>query len=165
APGWGYTPMHDDPKKVISVAGLQRMLSDCTMRNMALLINVGPDRHGQIAKTEVDVLTGIGKWLGKVGEAIYGTRGGPWNPKDGQYGYAYKDNTIYLFLLEDFKGATFTLPAVNKGQKAIKAYMVDSKKVLKTKQNGAREITVSNFDKADKEIAIIAIELNKKVME
>lgn len=165
APGWGYTPMHDDPQKVISVAGLQRMLSDCTMRNMALLINVGPDRHGQIAKTEVDVLTVIGKWLGKVGEAIYGTRGGPWNPKDGQYGYAYKGNTIYLFLLEDFKEVTFTLPAVNKGQKAIRAYMVDSKKVLKMKQNGAREITVSNFDKVDKEIAIIAIELNKKVME
>ncbi|HZK69742.1 MAG TPA: alpha-L-fucosidase [Paludibacter sp.] len=164
-PAWGYTSAMEDPSKIISIARMKRMLSDCTIRNMALLLNVGPDRHGQITKPEINVLIGIGEWLGQVGEAIYGTRGGPWNPKDGQYGYAYKDNTIYLFLLEDFKGATFTLPAVNKGQKVVKAYMVDSKKVLKTKQNGDREIMVSNLNKGDKEIAIIAIELNKKVME
>ena len=164
-PAWGYTSAMEDPSKIISIARMKRMLSDCTIRNMALLLNVGPDRHGQITKPEINILIGIGEWLGQVGEAIYGTRGGPWNPKDGQYGYAYKGNTIYLFLLEDFKGATFTLPAVNKGQKVVRAYMVDSKKVLKTKQNGDREIMVSNLNKGDKEIAIIAIELNKKVME
>jgi len=164
-PAWGYTSAMEDPSKIISIARMKRMLSDCTIRNMALLLNVGPDRHGQITKPEINILIGIGEWLGQVGEAIYGTRGGPWNPKDGQYGYAYKGNTIYLFLLEDFKGATFTLPAVNKGQKVVRAYMVDSKKVLKTKQNGDREIMVSNLNKVDKEIAIIAIELNKKVME
>jgi hypothetical protein len=29
---------------------------DCTMRNMVLLLNVGPDRHGRITKAEQNVL-------------------------------------------------------------------------------------------------------------
>jgi len=165
APGWGYTPMHDDPSKVISADGVKRMLVDCTIRNMAFLLNVGPDRHGKISQTETKVLLETGKWLQQTGEAIYGTYGGPWQPKDGQYGYAYKNNTIYLFLLEDFKETTFVLPSVNKGQKVVKAYMVDTKKQIKAQQNGSREIALSDFDKPANQIVIIAIELNKKVME
>ena len=83
APGWGYTPMHEDPSKVISVNTVKRMLVDCTIRNMALLLNVAPDRHGKISKTETKVLLETGKWLQQTGEAIYGTHGGPWQPKDG----------------------------------------------------------------------------------
>lgn len=164
APAWGYTPALEDPTKIITVSRLKRMLSDCAMRNMALLLNVGPDRHGQITKAETGVLLEIGKWMNQVGDAMYGTRGGPWNPKDGQFGYAYKGNTIYLFLLEDFRSTSFTLPAVNKGQKVLMAYLVDSKKQIKAIQNGNREITVSGFNKPTNEIAIIAIELNKSVM-
>ena len=39
-----------------------------------------------------------------------------------------------MFLLENFNKNTFTLPSVNKGQKVINAYMVDTKKLIKTKQ-------------------------------
>ena len=165
APGWGYTPMHDDPSKVISADRVKRMLVDCTIRNMALLLNVGPDRHGKITQTETNVLLETGKWLQQTGEAIYGTHGGPWQPKDGQYGYAYKNKTIYLFLLEDFNEITFVLPSVNKGQKVVKAYMVDTKKQIKAQQNGSREISLSGFDKPANQIVIIAIELNKNVLE
>jgi len=162
---WGYTPMHDDPSKVTSAKGIKRMLVDCTIRNMSLLLNVAPDRHGKISKTETDVLLETGKWLQQTGEAIYGTLGGPWQPKDGQYGYAYKNNTIYLFLLEDCKETTFTLPPVNNGQKLVKAYMVGTKKPIQAKQNINREITISGIDKPADQISIIAIELNKKVLE
>lgn len=165
ASAWGYTPALEDSSKVISASRLKRMLSDCAMRNMALLLNVGPDRHGQITKAETNVLLEIGKWMEKVGEAMYSTRGGPWNPKDGQYGYAYKDNTIYVFLLEEYKETTFTLPVVNNGQKVVGAYIVDSKKTVKANQNKNREITISDFSKENNEIVIIAIELNRKVMD
>jgi alpha-L-fucosidase len=162
---WGYTPLHEDPANVISTSGIKRMLVDCTIRNMAFLLNVAPDRHGKISQTETKVLLETGKWLQHTGEAIYGTYGGPWQPKDGLYGYAYKNNTIYLFLLEDYKTTTFTLPPVNKGQKLIKAYMVDNKKQINAKQNSNREIALSGIDKPANQISIIDIELNKKVME
>jgi alpha-L-fucosidase len=162
---WGYTPMHDDPTKVVTAKEVRRMLVDCTIRNMAFLLNVAPDRYGKISQTETKVLLETGKWLQQTGEAIYGTFGGPWQPKDGQYGYAYKNNTIYLFLLEDFIENKFTLPPVNNGQKLIKAYMVDTKKQINAKQLANRQITLSGFDKPASEIVIIAIELNKKIIE
>jgi len=163
-PAWGYTPALEDSTKVISLARLKRMMADCVIRNMSLLLNVGPDRHGQITKASANVLLKMGAWLQQVGEAVYCTRGGPWNPKDGQYGYAYKGNTIYLYLLEGYKENKFILPVINKDQKVVKAYMVSSKKPIKATQNKKREITISNFKKGDNEIVIIAIELNKNVM-
>jgi alpha-L-fucosidase len=135
------------------------------IRNVSLLLNVGPDRHGQIPKPVTKVLLATGKWLEQVGEAVYGTRGGPWNPMDGEYGFTQKDNTIYVYLLSDFKGNTFTLPAVNKGQKAVRAYLVSDKKPVKFAQNKAGEITLSGFNRTDKVVTILAVELNKKVVE
>ncbi|MFA5418078.1 MAG: alpha-L-fucosidase, partial [Bacteroidales bacterium] len=81
---WGYGKTMEDPKKIKSVDFLKRMLSDCVIRNMVYLLNVGPDRHGQISIPVQNTLLAMGKWLEQVGEAVYGTRGGPWNPKDGQ---------------------------------------------------------------------------------
>lgn len=164
APGWGYTNAHEDNARVQSTDNLKRMLADCVIRNMVFLLNVGPDRHGQIPQTVQNRLLEMGKWLEQVGEAVYGTRGGPWNPKDGHYGYAYKGNTIYVYLLSDFKGETFTLPAVNKGQKVVKAYVVSDKKAVKFNQHNNREITLSGINLTDKTVTIIAVELNKDVM-
>jgi alpha-L-fucosidase len=107
----------------------------------------------------------MGKWLEQVGEAVYGTRGGPWNPKDGQYGFAYNGNKIFVYLLSDFKGETLTLPALNMGQKAVKAHLVSDKSAVKISQNKNREITLSGINRTDKAVTIIAVEFNKKVME
>ena len=163
--GWGYTKSYEDSAKLKSTDAVKRMLSDCVIRNMVLLLNVGPDRHGQIPQATQNRLLEIGKWLNQVGEAVYGTRGGPWNPKDGEYGFAYKENKIFIYLLSDFKGETLTLPAVNKGQMAVKAYLVSDKSPVKMKQNKAREITLSEIPRNDKAVTIIAIEFNKKMME
>jgi alpha-L-fucosidase len=162
---WGYATSYEDANKIKSLDFLKRMLSDCVIRNMVFLLNVGPDRHGQIPQAVQNRLLEMGKWLEQVGEAVYGTRGGPWNPKDGQYGFAYKGNKIFVYLLGDFKGNTFTLPAVNKGQKAVKAYLVSDKTVVKMHQNKHRGITLSGINRADKTVTIIAVELNKNVME
>lgn len=164
APGWGYTVAHDDPSRVISADGVKRMLSDCVIRNMTLLLNVGPDRYGRITKTEQDVLRSTGKWLDQVGEAVYGTRGGPWNPKDGEYGFTYKGNTIYIYLLNGFEGNEFALPALNKGQKVVRAYTVTDGEKIKFKLNKARETVLSGFAKSDPVVTILAVELNTKVI-
>jgi len=41
------------------------------------LLNVGPMPTGEIQPDQVANLKCIGKWLGKYGESVYGTRGGP----------------------------------------------------------------------------------------
>ena len=67
--------------------------------------------------------------------------------------------------MQYFKATTFVLPAVNAGQKLVDAYMLATKKPVKARQNAEREITLSGFEKPDNQIAIIAIRLDKGVME
>lgn len=164
APGWGYTPAHSDTTKLITYSQLKRMLADCVIRNMSLLLNVGPDRHGQITKEARNVLRHTGKWLEKVGDAVYSTRGGPWNPKDGEYGFTYKGNTIYVYLLNGYKGNEFILPVVNKDQKVVRAYSVTDGNAISFNQKGNGETVLKGFQRADKNVTIIAVELNKAVM-
>ena len=139
------------------------MLADCVIRNMSLLLNVGPDRHGKITTEAENVLRQTGNWLEKVGDAVYGTRGGPWNPKDGEFGYTYKGNTIYIYLLNGFKGDEFILPAINKDQKVIRAYTVIDGKTISAKSNNMKTV-LKDFQRVDKDVTIIAVELNKTVM-
>ncbi|HKG50344.1 MAG TPA: alpha-L-fucosidase [Actinomycetales bacterium] len=59
-----------------SVAELVAELADVVSKNGVLLLNVGPTAQGTIADPEQRLLEGIGAWLTRNGEAIYGTR--PW---------------------------------------------------------------------------------------
>lgn len=164
ATGWGYTPAHCDTTKLITYIQIKRILADCVIRNMSLLLNVGPDRHGQITKEAQNVLKQTGKWLEKVGDAVYGTRGGPWNPKDGEYGFAYKGNTIYVYLLNGYKGDEFILTAVNKDQKVVRAYSVTDGNTISFRQKSNGESLLKGFIQTDKDVTILAVELNKAVM-
>ena len=44
------------------------------------LLNIGPRGDGSIVEYEKDVLHGIGEWISKNSEAIYGTEANPFTP-------------------------------------------------------------------------------------
>jgi alpha-L-fucosidase len=75
-----------------------------------LLFNVGPMPDGRIEPRQVERLKEMGEWLGKYGETIYGTRGGPWKPTS-SIASTRKGNTIYLHLL-GWNGKTVNLPNI-----------------------------------------------------
>ncbi len=88
---WSWKP--NDTIK--SVADTVRILARCAGGDGNLLLNVGPMPNGRIEPRQVEVLEGVGTWLAKCGESIYGTRGGPFKP--GRYGASTrKGNTVYL---------------------------------------------------------------------
>jgi alpha-L-fucosidase len=164
-PGWGYSKHYEKAEKIRTVDEIKEMLADCVVRNMVFLLNVAPDRRGQITPLVAERFLEVGKWLEQVGESVYSTRGGPWNPKDGQYGFAYKDNKIFVYLFSGFHGDAITLPALNEGQEAIKAYVVGDNTSVAITQNKSREVTLSGISRADKVVTILAVELNKNVMD
>lgn len=75
-----------------------------------LLFNVGPQPDGLIEPRQVERLKEMGAWLGKNGEAVYGTRGGPWKPSSHMVS-TRKGNRIYLHLLGKTAGPV-SVPAL-----------------------------------------------------
>ncbi|MHC4983164.1 MAG: alpha-L-fucosidase [Planctomycetota bacterium] len=77
------------------------------------LLNVGPMPDGRIEPRQAERLREIGAWLEKHGQAIYGTRGGPFKP--GKWGASTcKGDKIYLFVLARPEDGVLKLPQVGK---------------------------------------------------
>jgi alpha-L-fucosidase len=154
--GWGYNAESIAKGNVMTRDQLVRYLANCAVRNMTLLVNVGPDRHGVIPDLEQKRLREMGEWLSKMGDTIYGTRGGPWEPVDGQYGYTYKDATVYVHVLKEYPGDTFTMPRLG-NLHATNAVEVYDRKTLP--MEGGGEVIVRNIDRtispADSIIAVV----------
>ena len=112
--GWGYNARSIANGNVMTRDQLVRFMANCVVRNMTLLVNVAPDRHGVIPDLEQKRLREMGDWMAKMGDAIYGTRGGPWEPVDKQYGYCYKGSTVYVHLLKEYAGNSFKMPPLGK---------------------------------------------------
>lgn len=103
---WGYDPN----AKIKSLDHLIRLFVSAVGRDGNFILNVGPRPDGQIDPAQAQRLREIGAWLGKYGDSIYATRGGPYLP--GDFGVStYRDKTIYLHILAP-AGKTLALPAL-----------------------------------------------------
>ncbi len=71
---WGFKADDDNWK---SPATLVRQLIDIVSKGGNELLNVGPTAEGTIPQPSIERLLIIGEWLGRNGEAIYGTTAGP----------------------------------------------------------------------------------------
>jgi alpha-L-fucosidase len=106
AGAWGYQPgMQPKP-----LAHYIRLLVNVVGRDGNLMLNVGPDPDGRIDPAQAQRLRDIGGWLGKYGQSIYDTRGGPFLP--GAYGVStHHDKTIYVHVL-NWPRQKLVLPAI-----------------------------------------------------
>lgn len=142
--GWGYRPN----REVYSFEEVAVFLSNCVVRNINLLLNVAPDREGIIPQNQQEVLLQTGDWLSKVGNSVYGTRGGPWQPLFGEYGFTFKENKIYCHIYKDyrdFKTSSFTTQSLGT-KKVGKVINLFDGKELKWIKNKNKTITISGVD-------------------
>lgn len=111
---WSWKP----GDKIKSIEDCVRILVQCATGGGNLLLNVGPMPSGEIEPRQAEVLKGIGAWLSRYGESIYGTRGGP--VRNGAWGgMTNKGNVVYVHILE-WDGDSVKLPA-------LKAKIVESR--------------------------------------
>lgn len=75
------------------------------------ILNIGPEGDGSVVPYEAQVLQGIGAWLKRNGEAIYGTRKQPFAALD--FGYAtVGKHAIYLFVAKTPADRQLHLPGL-----------------------------------------------------
>ena len=154
---WGYDRDDDNWKSVREL--LQRLcLTAC--RGCNLLLNVGPRPDGTLSPEEIQRLKAIGRWMDVNGEAIYGTRAGPYD-YDFEWGsMTQKPGRLYLHVLRwDAEGIGFD----NFKTKVTSAQLLteEGKKELPYRQNiesGTIEIDVPQSP-PDPNASIIVLDL------
>ncbi|MEO8765305.1 MAG: alpha-L-fucosidase [Ginsengibacter sp.] len=125
---WGFT-INDQNYKTIK--DLIHYLVNGAGRNGNFLLNVGPMPNGKVQPEFKDTLAGIGAWLAKYGESIYGTRGNvippqPWGT------VTSKGKFLYVHLLNRIPDGPVFLPGIQ--QKIVKAATLEGDKNIKFKQ-------------------------------
>lgn len=107
---WGYKIKDQNYK---SVTDLVRLLVRAAGKGTNLLMNIGPQPNGELPAGAVERLKGVGDWMSKYGETIYGTTAG--NVMSASWGTTTrKDNMLYVHLLADHMPQFVTLPVTEK---------------------------------------------------
>ena len=114
---WGY---NSTDRRYKSVRELVQYLVRAAGNDANFLLNVGPKPDGTIQAEFQQRLAGIGEWLRKNGDTIYGSRGGPFPPQS--WGVTtQKAGRVFLHVLEQDR--VVALPDI--GRKVAAAKLMD----------------------------------------
>ncbi len=154
--GWSYRP----DGKTINLSECIRTLVSCVTGGGNLLLNVGPMPTGEIMPDQVQNLKEIGKWLAKYGQAVYGTRGGPY--VSGRWGgTCYSGNKVYLHVFE-WRGDNLSLGPMKEKIVGAKVLTGGEAKVTQTDKGVDVILPKSQQDTVD---TIIELTLDRPVSE
>ena len=104
--GWAWVP----PATPRPTRAVLDWLIQCIGRDGNMLLGIGPRPDGTISPDNAAALLEIGDWMKLNGEAVYGTRGGPYLP--GGWGVSTrKGDKVFLFVTA-WRNETLTLPAL-----------------------------------------------------
>lgn len=126
-----------------------------------LLLNVGPMPDGRIEPRQVEVLVQVGAWMKRVGESIYGTRGGPWKPTS-NIASTRKGKTIYVLVLKWPESGVIHLPAIPATIKSAK--IPGGGKVKFSQSDSGVEMSVAP-ELRDPSATVIALTLKTDAMK
>jgi alpha-L-fucosidase len=150
---WSWKP--DD--RVKSVDEVVRILAGCAGGDGNLLLDVGPMPDGRIEPRQVDVLKGVGAWLAKHGESIYGTRGGPFKP--GPYGASTRrGDRIYLHIF-GWNGPSLILPPIP--AKVVRARVLGGGRASVRQTETGFEVSVGESDRRAAD-TVVVLELDRE---
>ena len=152
---WAWKPND----KMKSLKQCIQTLASTAGGNGNLLFNVGPMMDGRIEKRQVNRLREMGDWLKVNGNAIYGTKAGPYMP-DSTMAATRKGNKINLLLFQT-KSTQLVLPAVE-GRKLIKASWMNGPQIQFT-QTGSTFSLMLPTVLPDPNCSVIVLEMDAEV--
>ncbi len=122
---WGFN-INDRNYK--SVKQLVQYLVNAAGRNANFLLNIGPMPNGAIQTEFTDTLKGMGDWLRKYGESVYGTRGKIIEPQE--WGVVTgKDKKIFVHVLHPVNNQPYIFLPGLKNKVTTTVIMNDNKTV------------------------------------
>lgn len=155
---WGY---HAGDPNLKSTMQLVRHLVRCVVgiggSSGHLTINVSPKGDGSIPGYQVDRLKGIGRWMDKNGESIYGAGHTPYWPLTLGWGATGKGSTVYVHIMF-WPGNEACVAGIK--NRVLRAYMLATGKDLPFEQKEDRLFVRGLPDKAPDPIdTVVALEL------
>jgi alpha-L-fucosidase len=149
---WGFNLQDKNYK---STKSLIHYLVKAAGYNSNFLLNVGPMPDGRIQPEFVNTLREVGNWMGKYGETIYETRGGPVSPR--AWGVTtQKGNKVYVHLLNP-EDKSLLLPDFGKKVKNITLFNSGAK--LKFKQDAFGIVISIPPEMLDETDTVLVIEI------
>ena len=156
--GWSYRP----DARTRSLTETLQLLSSCVTGDGNMLLNLAPLPDGSIRPAEQAILEGIASWMPRNGEAIHGTRGGPW--MNGRWGGAsYRGRDVYVHI---FQPGDAALVLRNLPQTILSASTMDGTAVPfeQDMETGSLSLSVP-AEARDPHVTIVKIELDAEVNE
>ena len=139
-----YRPTSEILRKFVEVIG----------RGGNYLLNIGPKPSGEVDPEQELRLREIGVWLRKYGEAVYGTRPGPFAP--GAWGYSVqKGDRVYLHIL-NCPGAELVVADAHR--KVVAAKFINGARIQFRQNDGRLNIHLGQTP-CDPVDTIVALEL------
>lgn len=100
---WGYRSWQERGNVDEKVSEKVNSLINVISRGGNYLLNIGPRGDGSVVEFERELLHKMGKWININKEAIYGTKGNPLSQTFSWGEITTKENTLYLFINEEYK--------------------------------------------------------------
>ena len=150
---WAWNP---EPNLMTANEIILDMIRTVT-NNGNYLINLGPRPDGTFHPDQIAILDKVGAWLSENGEAIYGTRGGPYRPSS--WGAStHKGKKVYLHVLK-WTDDKLRLPLLE--QKVLTARVKDQALALRQTESAVEISVPENLRTAP--VTMVALEFDATV--
>lgn len=157
---WGYNAT----ASTMTYGATMNILVNAWVRDITCLVNVGPDRTGVVPAAQASLLRRVGQFMSSYGQAVYETRGGPWQPVDGKYGFTYRNDTYFVHLLPGYSGTTFTAPAAGDAT-VVSVTDLSTGSVLPFTVGSDGSVSISGINRTvSTEDSIVAVKLDRDVI-
>jgi len=133
---WGWTP----DEECMPFEEVMSHVINVVVRDGNVLINIPPRPDGSFPDSMVNVLMRLGKWMNENGESIYETRGGPFQPIDRVFGSCYKDNNVYIHIMDCEKFRDVMLSPIK--QKVLSCSILNGEKLTFTQDDNGIKINI-----------------------